>query len=420
MNIYFSGIGGVGIGALAQIACGAGHAVAGSDTEHSLTTEELMRTGVDVTIGQQTGENLRHRHATNQIDWFVHTAALPDNHPELAAARELGIRTTKRDALLAKIIDESGQKLIAVTGTHGKTTTSGMLVWTLQSLGIPASYNVGSQLSFGPAGKFDPSAEYFVYECDEFDRNFLKFSPYASLVVSVDYDHPDTYPTEDEYTSAFREFIAQSHHTTLWQRDADYISLVPNDSTWILQPDEVGDIRLPGAHNRRNATLVRKLLEYLAIDNASDVTGAIESFPGTKRRFERLGDNLYSDYGHHPVEIAATLQMAREIADHVILVYQPHQNIRQHEIRSQYTDDIFADAKAVYWLPTYLSREDPALEVLTPAQLTAQLKSGKIHIREFDETLWREISRHRAAGHLVLCMGAGSIDGHIRTNPHLQ
>lgn len=414
MNIYFSGIGGVGIGALAQMAFDAGHSVAGSDTTASLTTEELLAAGMQVTIGPQDGKHLRTRHATQPIDWFVYTAALPPDHPELTMARELGIHTSKRDGLLAKIIADSGQKLIAVAGTHGKTTTSGMLIWTLQQLGVAASYNIGSQLSFGPAGKFDPQAQYFVYECDEFDRNFLHFSPFVSLITSIGYDHPDTYPTAHEYTAAFRQFVAQSEHTIMWQNDADHINLEPADTRWLLQPHDEANINLPGAHNRRNATLVNKLIEYLAIDTTSSHIPALEQFPGTRRRFERLGENLYSDYGHHPVEISATLQMAREIADYVVLVYQPHQNIRQHEIREAYTDGVFEDADEVYWLPTYLSREDPRLEILSPDTLTTQLTSTQLHLAECDDQLRSEIARHQKAGHLVLGMGAGSIDGWLR------
>lgn len=414
MNIYFSGIGGVGIGALAQMALDAGHNVAGSDTAASLTTEELLAAGIQMTIGPQDGKYLRECHAAQAIDWFVYTAALPADHPELVAAQELGIHTSKRDGLLAKIIADSGQKLIAIAGTHGKTTTSGMLIWTLQQLGMPLSYNVGSQLSFGPAGRFDSTAQYFIYECDEFDRNFLHFSPYVSVIVSIDYDHPDTYPTEADYTAAFRQFISQSDHTLLWQQDADYIDLTPTSATTVLPAEQVQSLKLAGAHNRRNATLVSTLMELLSIGNSASHAKAVEQFPGTRRRFERLSKNIYSDYGHHPVEISATLQLAKEVADRVVLVYQPHQNIRQHEIRDQYTPDIFRYADEIYWLPTYLSREDPDLEILSPAQLTYQLTGNNLHIAEFGTQLREAILRHEAAGHLVLGMGAGSIDGWLR------
>lgn len=417
MNIYFSGIGGVGLGPLAQMAIDAGHTVLGSDLVDGLTTQELASQNVSVHIGAQDGEYLQAAHSQSPIDWFVYTAALSDTHPELVAARQLGIHTTKRDGLLAKLIEDSGQKLIAVAGTHGKTTTTGMLVWAFEQLGVPASYSVGSQLGFGPSGKFDSTAHYFIYECDEFDRNFLKFHPHLSVVVSIDYDHPDTYPTEDDYKSAFRQFLHQSDAIILWQHDADYID-TREASAWILQPDEKLDLALPGEHNRRNATLVLKTLERLKLGENSANRDAVSSFPGTKRRFEKLADNIYSDYGHHPTEIAATLQMARELSDHVVLVYQPHQNIRQHELKEQYINEVFKDASEIYWLPTYLTREDPNLDILTPEQLTKNLSEQSLHIVELDNALWDAISAHRDAGHLVLCMGAGSIDNWLRQKLH--
>lgn len=408
MNIYFSGIGGVGIGPLAEIAHDAGYQVQGSDQHDSLMTRELRQRGVAISLTQD-GTFLQERHQTEPINWFVYTAALPETHPELVRARELGIRTAKRDELLAHIIANKQLKLIAVAGTHGKTTTTGMMVWALQQLGVPASYSIGTTISFGPSGKFDPASEYFVYECDEFDRNFLHFHPHLSLITSIDYDHPDTYPTEADYLAAFGQFVRQSEHTIMWEHDKAFD--VTSASSWLLQAGDVQDISLAGAHNRRNATLVAKGLEYLGIPADKSV---FASFPGTNRRFEKLADNLYSDYGHHPVEIAATLQMARELSDHAVLVYQPHQNVRQHEIRDQYTDQ-FEFADDTYWLPTYLSREDPNLEILTPEQLTARLTNReRIHIAELNEDLWVTIEKARQGGKLVLCMGAGSIDGWLR------
>ena len=410
MNIYFSGIGGVGIGPLAQIAHDAGYSVIGSDLSESLTTHELRAQGVDISLAQD-GSFLEQQHQKTPLDWFIYTAALPDSHPELVAARRLGIKTAKRDELLAHILQEKNLKLIAIAGTHGKTTTTGMAVWTLTQLGIPVSYSVGSQLSFGPSGRYVPDSEYFIYECDEFDRNFLHFSPHLSLITSIDYDHPDTYPTESDYMQAFGQFLNQSDSVILWQTDSQKIgSLRPED--WILGDDEVASIELPGLHNRRNATLVLKAVEKLGI--TGDSRAAINSFPGTIRRFERLADNLYSDYGHHPVEIAATLQMAREISDEIVLVYQPHQNVRQHEIQDQYTDQ-FELAEKVYWLPTYLSREDPSLTILTPSDLTKRVTNPQaISIADLNHQLWDDIQAARDAGKLVLCMGAGSIDTWVR------
>lgn len=412
MKIYFSGIGGVGLGPLAEIAYDAGYHVSGSDMSKSLVTDELQKRGIAIEFTQD-GSFLRSSHSEQPIDWLVYTSALPADHPELLTARALGIKAVKRDELLAHIIREKNLKLIAVAGTHGKTTTTGMLVWVLKLLNIPVSYSVGTTLSFGPSGKFDPESEYFIYECDEFDRNFLHFSPFLSLITSVDYDHPDTYPREVDYMSAFRQFMDQSQHTIMWQKDGQLVNATADDG-WILQDEEVAPLRVPGIHSRQNATLVLKAIEYLKLGEGEAITQSLESFPGTMRRFERLADGLYTDYGHHPAEIAATLQMARELSDHVVLVYQPHQNVRQHEIKDDYTD-CFELAEEVYWLPTYLSREDPNLPILIPEELIQHVTNkGAVHIAAMNDELWNTINATRNNGKLVLAMGAGSIDNWLR------
>lgn len=413
MNIYFSGLGGVGIGPLAEIALDAGYEVVGSDTTTGLMTEHLATRGVVVST-DQSGAFLEESHGNKPIDWFVYTAALPDDHPELVMARYLGLKVSKRDALLAHIIAEKGLKLIAVAGTHGKTTTTGMMIWALKQLGVPVSYSIGTTLSWGPSGLYDPESEYFVYECDEFDRNFLHFEPFVSIITTVEHDHIDTYPTAAEYYNAFSEFVAQSHQVISWQ-DAT-ANVDTTGSAWLLGGDEVQSINLAGEHNRKNATLVAKGIEYIFGDAkpSSKIKSALESFPGTNRRFEKLADNLYTDYGHTPTEITATLQMAREMSDHVVLIYQPHQNVRQYEIRDQYTDEAFDDADEIYWLPTYLSRERGDLETLTPDELTKHLDAHKTHISMFDDELWSIINKARHSGKLVLAMGAGSIDGWVR------
>lgn len=412
MNIFFSGIGGVGIGPLAEIALDAGYNVQGSDRSESPIIKQLRERGVSISTTGDDGAFLEQCHTTQPLDWYVHTAALPSNHPELLLAKELGIKTAKRDELLAHIIREKNLKLIAIAGTHGKTTTTGMLVWVLQQLNIPVSYSIGTTISFGPSGKYNPASEYFVYECDEFDRNFLHFSPYLSLITSIDYDHPDTYPTKAAYVGAFSQFLSKSRHSILWQTDTTNVTL-PEDACWVLQEDEVQALALPGVHNRRNGTLVIKAIEYLNLD-VELARKALATFPGTDRRFEKLAENLYSDYGHHPIEIAATLQLARELSDHIVLVYQPHQNMRQHELKSDYTN-CFEAAEEVYWLPTYLSREDPTLPILKPEELTQNITNkAAVFIADLDTTLWQKIENARQEGKLVLCMGAGSIDAWVR------
>lgn len=409
MNIYFSGIGGVGIGPLAEIAHDAGYDVVGSDREDSLMMNALQKRGITITTVQD-GAFLREQHEKSPIDWFVYTSALPDNHPELVQARELGIRTAKRDELLAHIIKEKNLKLIAIAGTHGKTTTTGMVVWLAKYFGVPVSYSIGTTLSWGPSGRYIPGSEYFVYECDEFDRNFLHFHPYVSLVTSVEHDHPDTYPTAEDYDRAFRQFALQSESLFSWRE----LAHVFGETDTITYLDEVSPyVRLHGEHNRRNASLVLAALEQFGLP-AKYAADGINKFPGTNRRFEKLADNLYSDYGHTPTEIAATLQMARELSDHVILVYQPHQNVRQHEVKDHYTDAVFANAETVYWLPTYLSRENLDLAILSPDDLSKHVSN--VIVTDLDDTLWQTINEARAQGKMVLCMGAGTIDGWIRAH----
>ena len=200
-----------------------------------------------------------------------------------------------------------------------------------------------------------------------------------------------------------------------WREDADVFT--PANVTVLEQTDP--QITLAGEHNRRNGTLAARAAMLVRAAAAPEVKAeaiitALNTFPGTGRRFEKLADNLYTDYGHHPSEIAATLQLAHELNDRVVLVYQPHQNIRQHEVRERYTDQIFAHASEIYWLPTYLTREDPNLPVLTPEELTRQLTTDKVHIAQLDEALWHTIEQQRARGVLVLGMGAGTIDGWLR------
>lgn len=417
MNVYFSGIGGVGIGPLAEIARDAGHTIMGSDVAEGLVTEELRQLGVAVNIGQD-GTFLKANNEATPLDWFVYTAALPQDHPELVLAKELGIRTGKRDEFLADFIEKHNLKLIAVAGTHGKTTTTGMAVWAFLQRGIPVSYSIGSTVSFGPSGKYDPESKYFIYECDEYDRNFLHFNPDISLLTSVDYDHPDTYPTESSYFEAFNQFISQSKLVICWNKDFDIETTTKYNMVHLVDQDkrDVSFIHLAGLHNRQNAYLIFTLLvEHLgAAGDEEDVVKILESFPGTDRRFEKLADNIYSDYGHHPEEIAATLQMAHELSDNVVLVYQPHQNWRQHSIRDQYTNQ-FEVASKIFWTPTYLTRENPDYAILMPEELTTNITNkDSIIYSDLNDELWNEVVTARDDGALILCMGAGSIDAWVR------
>lgn len=419
MRIYFAGIGGVGIGPLAAIAKEAGYDVAGYDEEASPITDELLEKGIAVTIGHGL-EQITAAHRLHAIDWLVATAALPPHDPVLQFAQENHIRISKRDELINQLVKDKRQNLIAISGTHGKTTTTAMLTWLFDQFDIPASHSIGTRVSFAPSGSFSSEGQCFIYEADEYDRNMLHFRPAVALLTSLDYDHPDTYPKVSDYQEAFRQFVKQSDKVFAWQQDLDYIGVRPTEHKIIPVDDLLSQeetITLPGIHNRRNALLACAVFDSIFPELTFEhIVAAINRFPGTERRFERLAENLYTDYGHHPVEIKATLQLAHELRKRVVLVYQPHQNVRQHEIADSYGDS-FNTAQHVYWLPTYLTREDPQLPVLTPRRLIAKLDNPDIaEPADLDDELIATIRHELKQGSLVLCMGAGDIDKWLRSN----
>lgn len=417
MRIYFSGIGGVGIGPLAMIAQDMGHDVVGSDLNQSRYTDLVEQRGLKVFIGQD-GSQIKQAHEEGPLDWLVVTSALPADHPEIEFAKANGIRVSKRDELINSLIKDQGLKLIAVGGTHGKTTTTGMLIWIFKQLNIPISYSIGTDITFGPSGAFAQDSEYFIYEADEYDRNFLQFEPYVSIIPSFDYDHPDIYPTEADYQQAFAQFINSSHCVYLWKSDAEKIGALKHGCVHAYGADEdVSNIELKGEHNRRNAFLAIKAMSQLLPEvSPSQLMAEVAKFPGTGRRFEALAENIYSDYAHHPAEIKATIEQAKELSKRVVVVYQPHQNSRQHKIKDDYAQ-AFLGAEKVYWLPTYLSREDKTLKTLSPEELAAYLPdSVETEISDLNDELKAAILDQAKSGALVLLMSAGTLDQWARDN----
>lgn len=418
MNIYFSGIGGVGIGPLAMLALDAGYNVTGSDIKEGDMTKLLSQRGARVQIGQD-GSQIKNEHCSHPIDWLVHSSALLEDHPELKFAIDNKIKTSKRDEFINIILKEKNLSMLAVAGTHGKTTTTGMLIWIFKSLNIPFSYSVGTTLTFGPPAQYQNGSEYFVYECDEFDRNFLHFTPKVSAITTVDYDHVETYPTQDDYNYAFTDFISQSRYTLMWQQTADHLSITETSSNEILSESDPGidALTLKGDHTRQNAWLAIQAFHQLFPHyETQQLTEIINKFPGTDRRFEKIADNLYSDYAHLPTEISATIQAALEMNKNVVVVYQPHQNVRQSEIlRDGGYKTSFVGAKHVYWLPTFLSREYKDAPAIEPAELVESTTNKQsIEVCSMNDGLWQSIKTHINDGDLVLCMSAGSLDAWIR------
>jgi UDP-N-acetylmuramate--alanine ligase len=424
-HIYFSGVGGSGIGPLALLAHQAGYQVSGSDGKQSAAIEYLVSKGIaNIHIGQST-DAIAAIHATSPIDWFVYSSAVEKenpNHPELVYVRDNDIHMSKRDDFINKILDDSSQKMIAVAGTHGKTTTTAMTIWLFKTLGIPISYLLGGKVSFGDPGEFDPKAEYFIYEADEYDRNFLSFNPVLSIIPGIAYDHPDIYPTVEDYNQAFLDFFKQSDLTVLWQEDAERLKLSDStDKLLIMRKEDYSTIaaKLPGDVNRENASLaVQGAMQLIKQDDIMKLSTIMDQFPGLSRRFEVIADNIYSDYAHTPEKIIGALQLAHEVAgDNVVVIYEGLHNTRQHFIKPQ-LETLFNGVKKLFIVPSYLAREDESLEMLTPEKLCAIVQAPEF--REpamLDLHLKSQISDLAAEGNLILCLtagGAGSLDEWLR------
>ncbi len=401
MNIYISGISGTGMGPLALMAKQAGHTVFGSDKNAGPIVPELEKENIEFEIGAQDG-NFLDQH---DIDWFVYTSALPKDHPELVMAEKKGIKCTKRDEFINFLVEELGLKMVAIAGTHGKTTTTSMVIWAAEKLGLSASYLVGTTLGFAESGRYEKGDKFFIYEADEYDRNFLKFHPWLSLITFVSYDHPDIYPTEADYKEAFKTFESQSEN--------------------IIRGGEIDPrISLAGAARREDATTAIKAVKMMAESEGKeikdeDIIEVLNLFPGVGRRFEKISEGVYSDYAHHPEEIEATIEIANEESKNtgkkgVVVLYEPHQNTRQHEVKDGYKS-AFSGAKKVFWLPTYLTREDESLKVLTPADFIAGLEDpGIAEPAELNDELAQRIRNLRDEGYLILLMTAGPADAWLR------
>ncbi|MEX0934165.1 MAG: Mur ligase domain-containing protein, partial [Candidatus Saccharimonadales bacterium] len=280
-HIYFSGIGGSGLYPLALMAHQCGYRISGSDVEINENTKQLAALGIDIAY-HQDGVFMQGVHEHTPIDWLVVSSAIPPDSPEIAYANKQGIRVSKRDGLIGEIIAKNNLKMVAVAGTHGKTSTTSMMVWVLDQLGASPSYIVGGLPAFGPAGVYQASSNLFVYEADEFDRNFLNFKPYLSIITTIDYDHPDTYLNEDEYYQAFAEFISNSAAVFTWEDIYKAVSMHIVETAELKDNQEssqedihaikdnqpkskqlLGKIDLLGEHNRRNSLLVLEAVTSL-------------------------------------------------------------------------------------------------------------------------------------------------------------
>ncbi|RTK95099.1 hypothetical protein EKI60_01440, partial [Candidatus Saccharibacteria bacterium] len=407
------------IGPLAMVAQQAGYTVSGSDKQDSQYIDYLKKHGVtNIHIGQSS-EALAKVHDTTPIDWYVYSSAVEKENadaPELVFVRNQDIKHSKRDELLNQIIQDKKLQMIAIAGTHGKTTTTALTVWLLSQLKTPLSYILPAKTSFAEMGHFDPASKLFIYECDEFDRNFLAYQPHLSLITGVSWDHHEIFPTREDYQEAFKEFISQSDRTILWQEDYDYLGMTSTSKLDVLESDHptVEEVTLAGRYTRLDAWLVIQGVHELTKTPLKELVKIASDFPGLQRRMEQIVSNLYSDYAHTPEKIRGCMSVATEMASdkkqNVVVVYEPLTNRRQHYMADDY-GDCFAGASKVYWIPSYLAREDPKQRIIPPSELITHLSDPSIAVAmERDGELKKTIQEHLDKGDMVVGMAGGGGD----------
>lgn len=405
MKVYISGISGTAMGALALFIKQAGFEVSGSDMRPGAITPALKKAGIDVFIGEQDGSFLQKKFDAGEVEWFLYTSALRDDHKELVLAKKLGLKISKRDEMINLVLRKTGMKMVGVAGTHGKSTTTAMIIWACLKLGVPISWLEGTTLGFAPAGNFDKKSRFLIYEADEFDRNFLHFHPWLAVITVVDYDHKEIYPTKENYNEAFEQFRRQSEN------------VVENVSSENL-------FSLAGLVRKKDAALaleaVKKIQAEVGIENSEEkIIDVLNQFPGAGRRFEKVGKNVYSDYAHLPEEIKATMDIAKEEIEQLglkglVVLYEPLQNRRQYNIRDQY-GDCFLEATKLFWLPSFLLREEPGQRVIQPAELIEYMDNKEIaEPAEMNDELVEKVKKYQEEGYLILLMSGGDADVWLR------
>ncbi|MFZ1399181.1 MAG: UDP-N-acetylmuramate--L-alanine ligase [Candidatus Promineifilaceae bacterium] len=444
MHIHLIGIGGSGISAIARVLLGRGFIVSGSDMAANESTAALAKEGATIYQG----------HAAENIagaELLVISSAIPESNPELQAARAAGIPVMKRSDFIGHLMaDRIG---IAVAGTHGKTTTTGLIAHILMEAELDPTVIVGGILpSLDGNGRFG-EGDYFVVEADEYDHMFLGLKPEMSVITNIEHDHPDIFPDEASYQAAFAQFAAllpEGGHLVMCGTDAGTAVLRQNlslpgvqISTYALgvaegkqpkadylaldlRPNQLGGtdflvetegqmiglarLRLPGEHNVLNALAAIIVATDLGID-FNVIRAALASFSGVNRRFELVGEvasvTIIDDYAHHPTEIAVTLKAARQRypGRRIWAVWQPHTFSRTKLLLDKFAT-CFTDADKVVALDIYKSRETDSLGLDTAVVLQAMNHPSAVHIANLHDAAKYILDRVRPHD-VVLTLGAG-------------
>jgi UDP-N-acetylmuramate--alanine ligase len=422
-RLHFIGIGGAGMSGLALVCARLGAEVSGSDRADSSYMERLRRAGLEPAVGHDAA-NL-----PEGAEVVVSTAIGAEN-PELALAREQGIEPIHRGALLAELCAE--KRLIAIAGTHGKTTTTAMAVWALRAIGADPAFFVGGEVpglgadaAVANAGWGD--GEWVVAEADESDASFLRLRPEVAVVTNVEMDHHTRWGSLAQLHEAFTAFAAPARGLVRpvdeqmdWLGEVDEV--VRFDST-VPGPAEL-NLAVPGDHNRRNARAALGALELAGFDLAA-AAQALASFRGVHRRLELKGArgpvHIYDDYAHHPTEVRAALSALRELRpSRLVAVFQPHLYSRTKALGEEFGAALTL-ADEIVVIDVYPAREEPVGELagvsgLQVAQAAAERGGGKPvwwlpDSQLAQRAMAERLDRSGAAGEgtILVTIGAGDV-----------
>ncbi len=432
--IHFMGIAGAGMSALAELLRSRGATVNGCDIASEVASD-LSRQGIPVL----------HGHDVSHIDGVravVVTSAVPKDHPELQRARERGVPVIRRAEALGEAV--AGGELVAVAGTHGKTTTTAMTTEALAAAGLAPTGLAGGRVSAWHGNLRLGDRKLFVVEADEYDRSFLALKPTVATVTNVEPDHLDIYADLADIRRAFEQFLAPARIVVSCADDPGASSLmIPSGSQVItygisdkarltahellsvegrlrflvrLDGTELGELALqvPGTHNVRNA--LAALGNGIALGQSLEaLRGGLEAFEGVERRFQRLGAvrgvQVVDDYAHHPTEIVATLDAARAAfpGRRLIAAFQPHLFTRTRDFADAFGSAL-ARADLVFLVEIYPAREQPLPGVTSALVADALRKAG--HGPEWvgeRAALADAIASVAHEGDVVLTLGAGDI-----------
>ena len=416
-RLHFVGIGGAGMSGLALVCRELGATVTGSDRAESSYIARLRAAGLEPAVGHD---------AANLPDAaeVVVSTAIDDANPELALARERGLPVLHRGRLLAELCAE--KRLIAVAGTHGKTTTTAMLVWALRALGAGPAYFVGGEVpGLGPGGAAANAGwgdgEWVVAEADESDASFLELQPEIAVVTNIEMDHHARWGSMAELQAAFEEFVSGAGAAAL-PATGDLSVSHGDDRSTAFGPRSPGpaDISLavPGAHNVLNARAALAAIQLAGLDVAA-AAGELRSFPGVHRRLELKGEvggaRVYDDYAHHPTEVRAALTALRELRPkRLMAVFQPHLYSRTKAFAEQFGAALsLADEVTV--LDVYPAREEPVGDLagvsgLDVARAAAdRIGGGRVAWTPTLEAARNAVGPRLGRGDVLVTIGAGDV-----------